>query len=90
MVSESQVTELAMQKGYVLEIVVPIVDVHRHMDRDTPTPYHMARRFRDPLFYHFPLLRDIAQYIGYRILGRDRLSLLCHTESVSSFSVHLQ
>ena len=52
-------------------------------------PPHIARRFRDPLFYHFPLLRDIAQYIGHRILGRDRLSLVRHTESVSSFSVHL-
>ena len=51
----------------------------------TPTPYG----FGDPLFYHFPLLRDIAQYIGHRILGRDRLSLLHHTESVSPFSVHL-
>ena len=52
-------------------------------------PPHMARRFGDPLFYLFPLLRDIAQYIGHRILGRDRLILLRHTESVSSFSVHL-
>ena len=52
-------------------------------------PPHMACRFGDPLFYHFPLLRDIAQYIGHRILGRDRLSLLRQTESVSSFSVHL-
>ena len=52
-------------------------------------PPHMARRFGDPLFYLLPLLRDIAEYIGHRILGRDRLILLRHTESVSSFSVHL-
>ena len=83
MVSKVNVTLVLL-----LEIVVPIVDVHRHMDRDfcfTPTPYG----FGDPLFYHFPLLRDIAQYIGHRILGRDRLSLLHHTESVSPFLVHL-
>ena len=44
-------------------------------------PPHMARRFGDSPFFHLPLLRDITQYIGHRILGLDRLSLFRHTES---------
>ena len=47
----------------------------------------MARRLGDHPFYHPPLLWDITQYIGRRIPGRDRLSFVLRTESVSPFSV---
>ena len=54
------------------DIVVPIVEVHHHMDRDfrLPPP-HMARRLGDQPFYHPPLLWDTIQYIGHRIPGRE-------------------
>ena len=41
------------------DIVVPIVDVHGHMDSDFRLPpAHMERQFGDPPFFHLSLLRD--------------------------------
>ena len=58
--------------------------LHRPMDRIyfpfTSIPYDTP--IRDTPFSHHSLLWDIAQYIGYRIPERDRLSLLLHTEPV--------
>ena len=43
----------------------------------------MTHRFGDPLFFRLPFLRETIWYIGPRISGRYRLSLLLRTESVS-------
>ena len=52
-------------------------------------PPHMTRRFGDPPFSRPSLLWDTAQYIGHRILGRDRPNLLLYAEPVSAISIYL-